>query len=259
MESLTSGTEQSKQVISALVNAAKAMPSLVKDDKNVHGGYNYAGIDLFYSDVASVALGFGLTWKVREVSFDVMPDFGKYGTIVTGYAFDLMHEETGTIWLDFFACSIAHPPQGAQTAGSALSYADKLFMRTVFKVVTGEKDADATDNTMGANANSSPATDMFAPAPVFGDGLNARIAEQIAAKPDPAPVSRDGYGEPQAQAFYKLVTGFIPVAITIEALKKYWNDNIKELEALKAWSPKMRAEVDALFKAQNLALKMKGK
>jgi hypothetical protein len=258
MESLTSGTEQSKQVISALVNAAKAMPSLVKGARNEHGGYNYVSIDSMYENIAQVALGFGLTWKAREVSFDVMPDFGKYGTIVTGYAFDLMHEETGTIWTDFFACSIAHPPQGAQTAGSALSYADKLFMRTVFKVQTGEKDADATD---GSEMTHKPATDMFAPAPVVGQVLGKAlpIVGHLSNADDPKPVSRDGYGQDQANAFLAMLRVFIPDAKTSDELKQFWNGNITELEALKSWSPKDRAEADAMFKARNQALKKEGK
>ena len=38
--------------------------------------------------------------------------------------------------------SILHPLQGAQTTGSAASYAEKIFLRTLFKIVTGEPDAD---------------------------------------------------------------------------------------------------------------------
>ena len=130
----------------------KEVPDLSKGHTNPHGKFNYVSIDEYYKEVASIAAANGLTWRVREASCE---DVGRAKTR-TGeqtlfkftYEFDVILTTGGGEYIisgNFTSFSVIHPYQGPQTSGSAASYADKLFMRTTFKVVTGEPDADAVD------------------------------------------------------------------------------------------------------------------
>mgnify|MGYP001175596862 CR=1 FL=1 len=123
-----------------IIAIAKALPSLKKEDSN--NTYNYVSIDAYYEGVAKKCIEAGLNWFPSElgIGFQEGPD----GLIqVQQYGFTLYDSETGDIAENAIKLTISHPFQEAQTTGSSLSYAEKLLMRVLFKVVTGEKDADA--------------------------------------------------------------------------------------------------------------------
>ena len=109
---------------------------LVKDVENKFAKFKYVPIDAYYNAIPKIALKHGLFWRCREQEVTAE---GK--TIFFKFSFDLLHK-SGSGVENFDTVTIHHPAQGPQTAGSARSYAEKLFMRTVFKVVTGEKDSE---------------------------------------------------------------------------------------------------------------------
>lgn len=109
---------------------------LVKDVENKFANFKYVPIDAYYNAIPKIALKHGLFWRCREQ--EVIAE-GK--TLFFKFSFDLLHK-SGSGVEDFDTVTINHPAQGPQTAGSARSYAEKLFMRTAFKVVTGEKDSE---------------------------------------------------------------------------------------------------------------------
>ena len=158
-------TEIPKEIAEALFATAKAVADnpLVKDMQNEFAKFRYVPIDSFYAAIPPLALKNGLFWRCRETEVG-----GEGKTFKFQYAFDLIHE-TGKTVESYDTVTIYHPAQGAQSSGSARSYADKLFMRTTFKVVTGERDseyfqkqegvdADATDNS-NEEANAEAAKD----------------------------------------------------------------------------------------------------
>ncbi len=120
---------------------------LGKDDKNPFAKFNYVSIDKYYEIVARTATRFGLSWFCSEVGSTVVPIPSQKDqfrvAIRFDYMFTMFHED-GSAQPCYDRISIYHPLQGAQTSGAAASYAEKLFMRKAFKVVTGEKDADAS-------------------------------------------------------------------------------------------------------------------
>lgn len=121
---------------------AKA-PVLRKSSSNDEAGFRYASIDEYYEKIVPVAREAGLLWIVTERMPPAIESYNGEDYARFFYNFEVMTsgaepEETYPINL-----SILHPLQGAQTSGSAMSYADKLLMRTLFKVATGEPDADA--------------------------------------------------------------------------------------------------------------------
>jgi hypothetical protein len=162
---VTKMTEIPKEIAEALFATAKAVADnpLVKDMSNEFAKFKYVPIDGYYAAIPPLALKHGLFWRCRETEVG-----GEGKTFKYQYSFDLIHEGGATVE-GYDIVTIYHPAQGAQSSGSARSYADKLFMRTAFKCVTGEKDseyfnrepeadfdigdADATDNTnKAANA-----------------------------------------------------------------------------------------------------------
>jgi hypothetical protein len=213
-------------IAKAIVAAARAMPSLVKGDRNAHGKYNYVPIDDYYKDAASVALQHGLTWRIREVSSEIRmaPSSGKDAFRVT-YSFAVMHED-GDVIEDFFRVTILHPLQGAQTAGSAMSYADKLFMRTTFHIVTGEQDADASDS--GVFDLTAPARSGSA---AIGQDMDTLLDLGYVGKPEAELFDiPDGVQElervpDEFEIAAEMAITFVDLANDLQALEKYWLDN----------------------------------
>ena len=183
-------TEIPKEIAEALFATAKAVADnpLVKDMSNEFAKFKYVPIDSYYAAIPPLALKHGLFWRCRETEVG-----GEGKTFKFQYAFDLIHEGGATVE-GYDIVTIYHPAQGAQSSGSARSYADKLFMRTAFKCVTGEKDseffnrepeedfdlgdADATDNSdEEANAEQlEDATKIEQPTPVAAKPVKSDAA-----------------------------------------------------------------------------------
>ena len=122
-----------KIITEAIINASSKMPTLGKHERNAYGKYDFVSIDQYYEKIPAIVAEAGLFWRVREEAFQIAGD-----KIIYTFAFDLFHKD-GTILPSYGRITVIHPIQGAQTAGSALSYAEKIFMRTTFKIVTGKK------------------------------------------------------------------------------------------------------------------------
>lgn len=138
------------KIIQSIIQVAKRTPDLRKESVNKHGGYNYVSIDEYYENIARIALDHGLNWHLSETASaleQVETAKGFTYVVKTTYSVSIMHED-GDYWPDYTQITVWHPLQGAQTAGSSLSYADKCFMRSIFKIATGEGDADETDSSL---------------------------------------------------------------------------------------------------------------
>lgn len=248
----------SEAINKAIIAAAKEIGSLRKGEQNAHGGYAYVPIDSFYELAAPKILANGLTWKIREIASEMIEVQGRQrmeNAVRTTYEVDLMHEN-GELMQGFFRATITHPLQGAQTAGSSMSYLDKLFIRTTFHVVTGEKDADATDNAVfdlgPAPARSGASRGKGQTKPKGSD------AEQ-----DPFDIGApkgggaDAPAEPVADvgAFIALATEFVSLAKSDAELTKYWNDNEGTFLSLKAEDPKAYSDLIASFRERKKQLK----
>lgn len=151
-------SNHSKKILAALMKISQEIPNLEKDNKNAYGKYSYVSIDDYYSKVAKIAHANGINWVIKE---NVVQLLGN--AIQFSYGFDV-YSSDGEMIENFTAFSVIHPIQGAQSSGSAASYAEKLFMRTVFKCRTGEPDADDTDPEAINKASAAAIAKKFAPA-----------------------------------------------------------------------------------------------
>lgn len=156
------------------------IPSLKKGTRNNEAGFSYVSIDDYYDQVASILRDNGLIWTITENGCEFVKLDEWYAKFT--YLFNLFDIDD-TSGVDIDGCtvlsrwpseiSLIHPLQDAQTTGSAMSYAEKIYLRTMFKVVTGEADADAfarsrKKRTLQAPANqTTQETDAFdeVPAP----------------------------------------------------------------------------------------------
>ena len=237
------------------------MPHLRKTEQNAHGNYAYVSIDDFYEKAAKVVTANGLTWHINEISAQVIELQGRSGVtnaMVTNYEVGLIHK-SGEHWPAFFKATITHPLQGAQTAGSSMSYLDKLFLRTTFSIVTGEKDADATDNSVfdlgPADAGRGQARTKSAAKPK-GQGAEPDAFDLTDSKPA-ASAARpvDVSSAADTAAFAALSTEFISLASNEAELTEYWTSNETTFNLLKtADSEAYKALIDG-FKKRKAQLK----
>lgn len=262
-------TNMTPNIASAMIKIAQAVPQLGKADRNQFAKYNYVSIDKYYETIAKLAAANGIAWQAYEVENTVLPEIGKDGALRITYSFDLYHE-SGDMIRAFTAFTIIHPIQGAQTAGSALSYAEKLFMRSAFKVVTGEADADASDPDdlkIKEKVKEQPAVKEVVKA--FPDATITDVRPKVsgAIAPDPSPEtaiteSVDDDGLPTMKSdttdYITASAMLIRIANTAEGtdvLRRLHQVNIGVIERMEKEAPKLREKVRKVFNERVAALK----
>lgn len=110
---------------------------VVKDHRNTHGGgYAYASVDSFYEDMGPMLAEEGLFIVMNEAAAVsdgkwLMLTFHIYIFHTSGKAFGPIVRTQGVL------------ANGPQAYAAAQSYAEKYFLRQLFKIPTGEAEADA--------------------------------------------------------------------------------------------------------------------
>lgn len=208
----------SVEVAKAIDDTADECGKLVKDQRNKADGYNFVSIDQFYEVVAGAARKHGLNWNFTEDKPPV-----EVGTdVMVTYRVHLWHiDEKGkkiTNYPRFRRISVVHPFEGPQTFMSAESYAQKLFMRSLFKVATGEPDADSVSKMQRFR---KPTT--FSPPANFSrrDQAQARGDQQkapAAAAPKKTDAERAAEEEIEMASFAKRATD-------VTVLNDYWKQH----------------------------------
>lgn len=241
-------SEENKGMLAAILKTINQVPSLRKADRNKHGGYNYVSIDDYYKEVATIAAANGIHWHPREIQAPELHNISMK-TVQTvaafRYSFTISHGEESV--QNYFTCTIYHPFQGAQTSGSAMSYAEKLFMRTVFKVQTGEGDADASSVDTGFNDSSSD---------LLGD-FGIHDAKGVA-KATAMPQSKKAEGawtDEQSFALVSLVKSFIDICKDEESLTEFWVKNNPQFDKMKPHDAEGYMQILNMFKSHKAVLK----
>jgi hypothetical protein len=128
-----------KSVASALAKVQANVKTMGFDSNNAFAKYKYVSIDKYYDVVRPLLVDAGLMIIPDEEESDISDDRKVYKTRIK---FTILHE-SGEYWDFPIRRTVILPFTGAQSCGSALSYAEKFCMRTLFKMTTGEEDADA--------------------------------------------------------------------------------------------------------------------
>lgn len=245
-----------KEIVQAILQTQSAISALPKTERNNYGNYNYATIDQYYEDVASCARKNGLTWVVSEEEIVV----GRESTLHR-YVVELQYKD-GTTYPEYARLSVLHPLMGAQATGSAMSYAEKVFMRMVFKVPTGEFDADATD---GKNVRTSglrsrgrgrPRPEQSyrdlgpvdEPEGISGSGEVYYGSDDPSSSPPDEPPKRN-----HAQVEREM-TAFAKDAPTTAALNAFWKAQQHVLREVQAADPACMQRIQSTFAKRKSAL-----
>lgn len=166
-------------VAAAIIAVKKQVRQLGHDSKNEHGRYDFVSVDKFYDRIGKLMAEAGLALLIDETMTNVRAN-EKSGSpwLFCEYSLMFVHE-SGAMSLALRR-SIALPISGPQAFGAAQSYIEKQFLRQVFKIPTGERDADETAQdgiapesrsaarqTQGSSgaATTAPRRQQAAPAP----------------------------------------------------------------------------------------------
>ena len=134
-----------KSVAAAVVSVSKNVNKLHRDARNNFADYNYVSIDNFYEALGPLMAEAGVFTIVDEVKAVV-----DKGVLICEYEIFLVSEE-GDMYGPI-KTNVTVKAQGPQAYASAKSYAEKYFLRQIFKVPTGEKiDADMHDKELLPN------------------------------------------------------------------------------------------------------------
>jgi len=143
-------------IVKAIAEIQSSVASVKRDGRNAHGGYDFASTDAVYAALSNKMGQAGLMMVTLEdePEIKVLDATDKQGKAIKqkwarfSYQFVLATDD-GT-WTDA-ACrrSIFVQILGPQTHMAAQSYCEKAFLRSLFKLPTGDLDLDAlpTDET----------------------------------------------------------------------------------------------------------------
>ncbi len=126
------------KVTEAIAAVMSDIKRLAKEDKNQHGGYNFASIDDFLDLTRPLCAKHGLVVLQDEEDFEVIDAGNNNKSLRMRFAFTL---EAGGESRGPLRRSIMVPAKmGSQAFGAGQSYALKQFLRATFQIATGEKD-----------------------------------------------------------------------------------------------------------------------
>ena len=125
--------------INAAINAAMSqIQKLPKNETNAHGGWSFAGIDDFLDLCRPICAEHGLHPQVDSVGTET---FGAgNGKLWAKFSYRLAMGHVSGEKTDPVGMDVMLPLTGAQTSGSAQSYAVKQFLRALLMISTGDKD-----------------------------------------------------------------------------------------------------------------------
>ena len=128
--------------MTAKINAAIAaamgeIQPVAKDGKNSHQGYDFASIDAFMQLCRPILAKHGLHPNVDCVSSDIV-SVGNKTWASNAYRITMQHSSGEAT--EAAGIHVHLPLTGAQTSGSAQSYAVKQYLRGLLLISTGDKD-----------------------------------------------------------------------------------------------------------------------
>ncbi len=130
-------SDQSK--INAAINAAMGqVQKLAKGDRNQHGNYSFASVDAFLDMCRPICADHGLHPQVDSIGTETFSAGNSKLWAKFSYKIGMGHvsgEKTDPVGMD-----VMLPLTGAQTSGSAQSYAVKQYLRALLLISTGERD-----------------------------------------------------------------------------------------------------------------------
>lgn len=180
-------------IVQAVCMVQAGMEAVRKDGKNQHGGYMFASTDSIYAELTKRLAGAGLVILCLEDEEPRIERIEKEGkTSQWGrFVFSFVLATAEATWTDK-SCrrTLMLQITGPQTFMAAQSYAEKAFLRSLFKLPTGDMDLDSmaqADTMEGQSALAGNGTKRKSSAGAKKDGtpdVFNDIRKQIAQAPN---------------------------------------------------------------------------
>lgn len=132
-------------ITEAVLEVMAGVKKLAQNERNDHGGYTFASVDDFYEMVRPLMATAGLWVFPEEIATSFRATQSGQNTstwLVVKFEFSFFHK-SGVQWDHRPVRTImANAAMGPQAFGAAASYADKFFLRALFRIATGELEID---------------------------------------------------------------------------------------------------------------------
>jgi hypothetical protein len=137
------------EIAKAVVKVMSEVKKLGKDARNEHGKYQYVSVDQFFQQVGKLMAEAGIFVIVNEAQSEIetretTDTYGKLkmsAWLSTAYDIFIGHE-SGVMYGPLRRHQQVSAT-GPQSYGASEAYVEKYFLRNLFKIPTGEADADA--------------------------------------------------------------------------------------------------------------------
>lgn len=224
------------EIAAGIVKVMKAVKQLGTDERNQHGGYNYVSTDKFMGLMRPLLAEAGLLVMMDERAIDTK-EFGKNGTAWLFAEYDIwLYHESGAEFGPMTRRTMV-PAAGAQSFGALQSYLLKYFMRNLFQIPTGEKDADDLPQEGMPAAQAAKGRPNGSRPPANGHGHQAPAAAAPAARPDGNGIAPQVDDEREAMvALYKSVASAIAGATSADQVDQVGLDREQDVAQLKVYS-----------------------
>jgi hypothetical protein len=180
-------------IVMAIAAIMRSLEAVEKSNKNTHGGYNFASTDDIYAAVTKKMGEIGLVViAMEEAPPEIKTVVGKEGKpaqwMRISHLFILATKDA--TWTDP-RCrrTLTLQITGPQSFQAAQSYNEKAFLRSLFKIPTGDMDLDALPEGFEFNPLQFNAPKAPPPAPAGAeDSLKSdetTVKEMTAQKPPP--------------------------------------------------------------------------
>lgn len=159
------------EIAKSIVSVMAQIGTLGKDGNNTHASYKYVSVDKFFDSIGRIMAKEGLFVLVNEVSTNVdrIESVDKRGEVKIGTWLTANYE----LFLCHSSGSVCGPIKrvirvqatGPQAYGSAASYVEKYFLRSLFKIPTGDHDVDGDPQEGLPAKNHAPVPSAPPPPP----------------------------------------------------------------------------------------------
>lgn len=135
-------------IAKAIIAVMAEIGVLAHNEYNKHNEYAYASVDAFLTATNPLCAKHGLIILPlqRGVEREQVENHGKLLNVMNFHFQFMLAHASGATWTcaeDIRTVRLLW--SGAQTSGMAQSYAQKQYMRGLFQIATGDKDADAEE------------------------------------------------------------------------------------------------------------------
>lgn len=236
-----------KNIYAALAAAMADVKRLAKESRNVEQKYNFASVDDFLAMTGPICAQHGLIVCMDEDEVVEFERQGKYGP---------------SFWLRIrFVLTVCHvsgeclPPMrrtvevirtGAQSFGSAQSYAIKQFLRALLQIPTGDNDdADFAEKGDGKPTSAKPPVPhQLQHGEAIKDAWKAAVEDSL-----PENATPQQKAEAYAEAICKEFAGKGE-----KALHNAWSRHAKIIEGLEARFPALHERIVDAFENRMMAI-----